>query len=94
MIKTPKLLKFQVFGIIETLDSIIRHGISKKVAYIRYHLRKVSKEGFVFKKKELPLFQNGDRLLKEHHKVRSSVNAFEIISYFASKVSIDLDFPP
>jgi len=51
VIKTPKLLKFQVFGIIETLDSIIRHGISKKVADVRYHLKKVSKEGFVFKKK-------------------------------------------
>ena len=56
VIKTPKLLKFQVFEIIETLDSIIRHGISKKVADIRYHLRKVSKECFVFKKRAFALW--------------------------------------
>lgn len=55
MIKTPEELKLQRFKNIETLDSIIRHGISKKVAYIRYHLRKVSKEGFVFKKRAFAL---------------------------------------
>ena len=48
MRKTPETLKFQVFGSFETLGSKISHGTSKKVADVRHHLRKASKESFVF----------------------------------------------
>ena len=48
MRKTPETLKFQVFGSFETLGSKLSHGTSKKVADVRHHLRKASKESFVF----------------------------------------------
>lgn len=46
-----KLLSFLAFGSFETLDSKLSHGTSQKVADVRHHLRKVSKENFVFNKK-------------------------------------------
>jgi hypothetical protein len=49
--KTPETLKFQVFGSFETLGSKLSHGASTKVADVRHHLRKVSKENFVINKK-------------------------------------------
>ena len=48
MRKTPETLKFQVLGSFETLGSKLSHGTSKKVADVRHHLRKASKESFVF----------------------------------------------
>ena len=48
MRKTPETLKFQVFGSFETLGSKLSHGTSKKVADVCHHLRKASKESFVF----------------------------------------------
>ena len=48
MRKTPETLKFQVFGSFETLGSKLSHGTSKKVADVRHHLRKASKESIVF----------------------------------------------
>ena len=51
MRKTPETLKFQVFGSFETLGSKLSHGASKKVADVRYHLRKASKESFVLNPK-------------------------------------------
>ena len=48
MRKTPETLKFQVFGSFETLGSKLSHGTSKKIADVRHHLRKASKESFVF----------------------------------------------
>ena len=48
MRKTPETLKFQVFGSFETLGSKLSHGTSKKVADVCHHLRKASKENFVF----------------------------------------------
>ncbi len=48
MRKTPETLTFQVFGSFETLGSKLSHGTSKKVADVRHHLRKASKESFVF----------------------------------------------
>ena len=48
MRKTPETLKFQVFGSFETLGSKLSHGTSKKVADVRHHLRKASKESFVY----------------------------------------------
>ena len=48
MRKTPETLKFQVFGSFETLGSKLSHGTSKKVADVRHHLRKASKERLVF----------------------------------------------
>ena len=48
MRKTPETLKFQVFGSFETLGSKLSHGASTKVADVRHHLRKASKESFVF----------------------------------------------
>ncbi len=41
--KVPETITFQALGIIETLDSIISHGTSKKFADVRTHLRKVFK---------------------------------------------------
>ena len=51
MRKTPETLKFQVFGSFETLGSKLSHGTSKKVADVCHHLRKASKESFVFNPK-------------------------------------------
>lgn len=51
MRKTPETLKFQVFGSFETLGSKLSHGASTKVADVRHHLRKASKESFVFNPK-------------------------------------------
>ena len=51
MRKTPETLKFQVFGSFETLGSKLSHGTSKKVADVRHHLRKASKESFGFNPK-------------------------------------------
>ena len=48
MRKTPETLKFQVFGSFETLGSKLSHGTSSKFADVRTHLRKASKESFVF----------------------------------------------
>ena len=50
MIETPEIEWFQVFGNFETLGSKFRYGISKKVATVRNHLRKGSKN-IVFKHK-------------------------------------------
>ena len=41
--ETPEIEWFQVFGNFETLGSKFRYGISKKVATVRNHLRKGSK---------------------------------------------------
>jgi len=41
--KTPETAWFQVFGNFETLGSKFRYGISKKIATVRYHIRKVKK---------------------------------------------------
>ena len=51
MRKTPETLKFQVFGSFETLGSKLSHRTSKKVADVCHHLRKASKESFVFNPK-------------------------------------------
>ena len=51
MIKNPEELKLQGFGSFETLDSKLRHGTSLKFADVRHHLRKASKESFVFNPK-------------------------------------------
>ena len=51
MRKTPETLKFQVFGSFETLGSKLSYGTSKKVADVCHHLRKASKESFVFNPK-------------------------------------------
>ena len=51
MRKTPETLKFQVFGSFETLGSKLSHGASTKVADVRHHLRKASKESFVLNPK-------------------------------------------
>ena len=51
MRKTPETLKFQVFGSFESLGSKLSHGTSKKVADVCHHLRKASKESFVFNPK-------------------------------------------
>ena len=48
VIKTPETIMFQAFGSLETLGSKLSHGTSKKFADVRHHLRKVSKEDFVF----------------------------------------------
>ena len=51
MIKNPEELKLQGFGSFETLDSKLSHGTSLKFADVRHHLRKASKESFVFNPK-------------------------------------------
>ena len=51
MRKVPGTIKFQELGIFETLGSKISHGTSKKVADVCHHLRKASKESFVFNPK-------------------------------------------
>ena len=45
--KVLETLVFQELGIFETLGSKISHGASKKIADVRTHLRKVSKEDFI-----------------------------------------------
>ena len=50
--ETPEIEWFQVFGNFETLGSKFRYGISKKVATVRNHLRKGSKN-IVFKQKSV-----------------------------------------
>ena len=51
MRKVPEILVFLELGIFETLGSKLSHGTSQKVADVRHHLRKVSKENFVINKK-------------------------------------------
>ena len=57
--KVLETLVFQELGIFETLGSKISHGASKKIADVRTHLRKVSKNLFfkrISSKKEPKLF--------------------------------------
>ena len=46
--KVLETLLFLALGSFETLGSKLSHGTSKKVADVRHHLRKASKESFVF----------------------------------------------
>ena len=57
--KVLETLVFQELGIFETLGSKISHGASKKIADVRTHLSKVSKNLFfkrISSKKERKLF--------------------------------------
>ena len=49
--KVLETLLFLALGSFETLGSKLSHGTSKKVADVRHHLRKASKESFVFNPK-------------------------------------------